>query len=352
MHADRWQRLGADGKIAVVVIAQDGHHVGDVQTGLVAAEDPAGAVEPAASGAEVGFGVLISGGEATVRLPPALGFGMLADARGGGVPRLGDGQQIRDSCALVDPGGDPAMTGGFENPCAGRIGNDERVLVSAVMGGFAAATLTVLLDQVSDDVDGVFGGAGALETEPHQIHTDERLLVGGLAGVDGFVADGYAPFVDAHLESPEPVGCRADQLPCGCDLGNLEVLGADRCAGRVVGAGNMAEGLTFIGGAVAVFGEDHVAVGGEGRNDDGGVAGKWVGVSQGSRLRGAADRLGVSIGKVGCATEVWLWATRGPSASLGTTTRLRRGSSRGRSRCGCSCRFRGRFRRRFSRGSP
>ena len=62
------------------MIAQEGNHVGNADAGSIAAEDLAGAIQAADPGAEIGFGILISGGETTFGSPPPLCFGVLADA--------------------------------------------------------------------------------------------------------------------------------------------------------------------------------------------------------------------------------------------------------------------------------
>jgi hypothetical protein len=104
------------------------------------------------------------------------------------------------------------------------------------------------------------GGAPALEAEPDQVHPDQADRVERLARVDRLVADRDAPLVDAHLEAPQPVRPRADQLPGLGDLRDLEVLGAQRRAGRVLAAWGVVERLRLVGVPVRVLGEDHRAV--------------------------------------------------------------------------------------------
>ena len=68
----------------------------------------------------------------------------------------------------------------------------------------ASAALAVTLYQFADHVPGAFGSLGALQAQPHQVHSQQAFALQGFAREDCLVADDDAMLVGAHLRAPQP----------------------------------------------------------------------------------------------------------------------------------------------------
>ena len=124
------------------------------------------------------------------------------------------------------------------------------------------AALAVGLDQRRDHLEGLATVAAALETEAHQIHSDQAGgLLDRLPREDGVVPDGHAVFVDALLEAPQPPR-RMPQHAIGFrHLGNRDVRAPKGGAPGMEGSGELHEGLALALLAVAVLREERRARG-------------------------------------------------------------------------------------------
>ena len=99
----------------------------------------------------------------------------------------------------------PVRSGGFQHECTGRIRDQERVVIGPVGVDVAGSALTVPLDQVDDDPDGLFGRRAPLETQPDQVHAQEPRGRNRILGKDRVVADRDRVLVDPVLGTPEPM---------------------------------------------------------------------------------------------------------------------------------------------------
>ena len=143
-----------------------------------------------------------------------------------------------------------------------RVGDEEGVVVRPVLVEVARPPLAVLFQELADELRRPPRRRGALEAEADQIHSRQAAAAEGVPGEHGVVADRYAVLVQAVLEAPQPEGARSDQARRLLYLRDLEVLAAQRRAGRVVPSGEQHQRLAFVRRPVAVLGEQDGAVGG------------------------------------------------------------------------------------------
>jgi len=160
----------------------------------------------------------------------------------------------------------------LDHPGLIRVGNDEAVVIPHILADSRAPALSMMFEQVDDDTLGLRRRAPPLQAQPNQIHAEKPHGAWQLAGMQGLVADGDSALVDPVLEAPQPPRTTAQDGQRFRDLRDFDILAPQCGAVRMAQAGRLEERLAFRRRAVAVLGEQGVAVPRRRTEEDQGIA--------------------------------------------------------------------------------
>eukprot|EP00587_Corethron_hystrix_P008991 CAMPEP_0113298902 /NCGR_PEP_ID=MMETSP0010_2-20120614/1151_1 /TAXON_ID=216773 ORGANISM="Corethron hystrix, Strain 308" /NCGR_SAMPLE_ID=MMETSP0010_2 /ASSEMBLY_ACC=CAM_ASM_000155 /LENGTH=290 /DNA_ID=CAMNT_0000152029 /DNA_START=328 /DNA_END=1197 /DNA_ORIENTATION=+ /assembly_acc=CAM_ASM_000155 len=156
----------------------------------------------------------------------------------------------------------PVPSGALQDPRLFEIRDQKRIVIGERRVVLRTGpALSVLLQQIRDDVQGLARGSSAFQTEAHQVHAKQGLAFHRFPGPDGLVPDDHAVGVGAHLRSPHPVDLREQHLrrPFGPRYFYVR---AGQVAGAACSPGIAPDALGLSDRPVAVLSEDDGSCGG------------------------------------------------------------------------------------------